>query len=189
MPLVPDLDTKKAYLIFSVTPVGSKSGPEYEPAKTKSGLLRPLNREWLNSHAREIFMFEMTLFRPHHATHDALADFERDFFRDFAPPFSSGAALTDRATRWSAVEVSETEQAVVMTLDIPGVEQKDLDIKVEGDTLTAKAEGARPFTRQYTLPDTIDAEKTAAALKNGVLTITLPKRESAKPKTIQVQIA
>ena len=129
-------------------------------------------------------MFEMTLFRPNHTTHDALADFHRDFFRDFAP-----AVFTDRATRWSAVEVSETQEAVTITLDVPGVEQKNLDIKVEGDTLTAKAEGARPFTRQYTLPDTVDAEKTAAALKNGVLTITLPKREEVKPKTIQVQVA
>ena len=132
-------------------------------------------------------MFEMTLFRPNHATHEALSDFHRDFFRDFAPSFFNGGS--DRAARWSAVEVSETKDAVVITIDVPGVEPKDLDIKVAGDTLTAKAEGTRGFSRQYTLPDTVDAEKTVAALKNGVLTVTLPKREEVKPKVIQVQVA
>lgn len=137
-------------------------------------------------------MLELNLFRPHQ---QALADFHNDFFRDFAPAFfnvtaDTGAAHpSDRTTHWSAAQVSETAEAVVITLDVPGVEHKDLDIKVEGDTLTLKAEGSRAFTRQFTLANTVDPDKTVAALKNGVLTVTLPKREEVKPKTIQVQIA
>jgi HSP20 family protein len=128
-------------------------------------------------------MFEMTLLRPNHSNHNPFADFHRDFFRDFAAP----ALVADRA-RLPAAEVSENEQAVVIALDVPGVEQKDLDLKVEGDTLTARAEGTRAFTRQFTLPETVDAEKTTAAYKNGVLTITLPKREEVKPKSIQIKV-
>jgi HSP20 family protein len=106
-----------------------------------------------------------------------------------------------------SVDISESEDALCVTVDVPGYESKDIDVKVEGDTLriTGKTTQGKPegekgltyhrverrhqsFERAFTLPMTVDAQKTEAACKNGVLTITLPKREESKPKSISVKV-
>ena len=94
----------------------------------------------------------------------------------------------------------EDEQALHVEAEIPGVPMDQLEITVQGDELTIK--GQRParqnegwvrqerwhgaFERTVTLPVAIDAERVSASLENGVLTVTLPKAESAKPRRIQV---
>jgi HSP20 family protein len=94
---------------------------------------------------------------------------------------------------------------LVLKADVPGVELKDIDIQLENGTLTVKGErkfekeeknkgfhrmerSYGSFVRYFTLPDTVDAEHVHAAYEAGVLTITLPKKEVAKPKAIKVQI-
>ena len=96
--------------------------------------------------------------------------------------------------RLPAVDVVEDEQKLELHADVPGVKQEDLDITVEKDVLTIKGErkGARAggtFTRAFTLPKHVDREKIAASLENGVLTLTLPKRAEAQPRSIKISVA
>lgn len=96
-----------------------------------------------------------------------------------------------------AVDVAEDEQKFELYADLPGVKQEDLDIQVEKDVLTIRGErklerrgerAAGAFSRAFTLPKHVDAEKIAASLKDGVLTLTLPKRPEAQPRQIKVAI-
>jgi HSP20 family protein len=104
-----------------------------------------------------------------------------------------------------AVDIYETENDLVLKADLPDVDMNDIEIKIENGTLSLRGErkfeknenqkgfhriersyGA--FVRYFTLSDSVDTEHVQAGLKNGVLTITLPKKEVAKPKTIKVQV-
>ncbi len=112
-----------------------------------------------------------------------------------------------RANRpWSpAVDILETEDAVTLKADLPDVKTEDIDIRVENNTMTLrgfrkfeKDENVKgyhriersygEFTRSFALPPTVENDKVAADYKNGVLTITLPKKEAAKPRQVKVEI-
>ncbi len=103
-----------------------------------------------------------------------------------------------------AVDMYETDEAVVVKTAIPGVDPEDIDISVTGDTLTIKGEtraeeeveeenyvcrerryGA--FSRSLTVPVAIEADKADAEFDDGILTLTLPKAEEVKPKAIEVK--
>jgi HSP20 family protein len=103
------------------------------------------------------------------------------------------------------VDIMETENEVVLKADLPDVKLEDIDIRLENGTLTLKGErkfekaengkgyhrierGYGAFARVFTLPDTLDGERVRAEYKNGVLTVTLPKKEVAKPKTVKVEV-
>jgi HSP20 family protein len=108
---------------------------------------------------------------------------------------------------WSpAVDIYETENELVLKADVPEVDPKNVAIQMENGTLTLKGErrfeeqgngrgfhrierGYGSFVRAFSLPDTVDPDKVKADYKNGVLTITLPKKEVAKPRTVNVQIS
>jgi HSP20 family protein len=112
------------------------------------------------------------------------------------------------ATRpWApAVDVLETENELVLKADLPDVNLKDIDIQIERGTLSIKGErkfervegkgtgyhrierSYGEFQRVFSLPDTVDPEKVKADYKSGVLTVTLPKKEVAKPKTIKIGV-
>ena len=104
------------------------------------------------------------------------------------------------------VDIVETENELVLKADVPNVVLKDIDIRLENNTLTIKGErkfeeaknskgyhriersyGA--FARSFALPETIETERVSADYKDGVLTITLPKKEVAKPRTIKVEVS
>ena len=107
---------------------------------------------------------------------------------------------------WSpAVDILETENDLTFKVDAAGVNLKDLDIQLENGTLTLKGErkfekddkvkgyhriersyGA--FARSFALPDTVNAETVHADYAQGVLTVTLPKQERAKPRAIKVNV-
>jgi HSP20 family protein len=107
---------------------------------------------------------------------------------------------------WSpAVDVLETENDLIFKVDAAGVNLQDIDIQLENGTLTLKGErkfekddkvkgyhriersyGA--FARSFTLPDTVNAETVHADYAQGVLTVTLPKQERAKPRAIKVNV-
>ncbi len=111
------------------------------------------------------------------------------------------------ARPWSpAVDISENENELLLTADIPGVKMEDIDIKLEHGTLTLSGRrefkkqdekggyhrierGYGSFQRAFSLPETIDAEKVSAAFDNGVLTVTMPKKELAKPRSIKVALS
>ena len=104
-----------------------------------------------------------------------------------------------------AVDIFETENELVLKADLPEVDMKDIDISVENGTLTLKGErkfeqeekgkgyhrierSYGSFARYFSLPDTVEADKVSADYKAGVLTVTLPKKEIAKPRTVKVQV-
>jgi HSP20 family protein len=101
-----------------------------------------------------------------------------------------------------AVDIYETQDNLVLLADLPGVAKDDLNIKLDDELLTIEAEvhpSAAPgqhlvneyaqgtFYRQFSVGEAIDRNKIDANLKNGVLELTLPKAEKAKPKRIQVK--
>ncbi|MBL8237636.1 MAG: Hsp20/alpha crystallin family protein [Bryobacterales bacterium] len=105
-----------------------------------------------------------------------------------------------------SVDILETENELVVKADLPEVKLEDISIHLENGILSLKGErkfehkedkagyhrlerGYGSFARNFSLPDTVDAEKVNAAFKDGVLTITLPKKEIAKPRAIKVNIA
>ena len=104
-----------------------------------------------------------------------------------------------------AVDIQETENELVVKADVPDMEMKDIDVRMENGTLTLrgerkfeaeKTEGGwhrversyGTFERAFTLPETVNPEGVKADYKNGVLTVTLPKKEVAKPRQIKVNV-
>ena len=128
--------------------------------------------------------------------------------RVFRDSYSSGASQDDSLTTSSfapAVDVYEDEHKVSLKIEVPGIDEKDIDVRVENNTLTVhgerkiekeeKEENYRrverqygSFTRTFTLPQTVDTEHVSANYDKGVLKITLPKKAEAKPKQIKVNI-
>jgi HSP20 family protein len=112
-----------------------------------------------------------------------------------------------RGTWTPAVDIYETESHdLVLKAELPGMRREDIDVIVENSTLVMKGnksfdsdvkeENYRrieraygTFHRSFTLPSTVDASKVSADYKNGVLTVKLPFREEAKPRTITVDVA
>jgi HSP20 family protein len=105
-----------------------------------------------------------------------------------------------------AVDIFETENELVMKADLPDVDPNAVEIQLENGTLMLKGErkfeqqkngkgyhrierSYGSFVRAFGLPDTVDPEKVKADYKAGVLTITLPKKEIAKPKSVKVEIS
>jgi len=103
------------------------------------------------------------------------------------------------------VDVYEDEHAVTLKIEVPGIDEKDVDVRIENNTLTVhgerkfekeeKEENYRrverqygSFTRSFTLPTTVDPEKVQADYDKGVLKIQLAKKAEAKPKQIKVNI-
>src|SRR5579864_3156074 len=104
-----------------------------------------------------------------------------------------------------AVDVYEDEHNVTLKIEVPGIDEKDIDVRIENNVLTVhgerkfekeeKEENYRrverqygSFTRTFTLPTTVDAEKVQADYDRGVLKVTLPKKAEAKPKQIKVNV-
>jgi HSP20 family protein len=112
-----------------------------------------------------------------------------------------------RATRpWSpAVDIYETENELVLKADVPDVDPKDIDVRVENQTLSISGDrkfdqensskgyhrierSYGSFVRSFAVPNSFDTEKIDAAFKNGVLTVTLPKKEAAKPRQVKIEV-
>jgi HSP20 family protein len=100
------------------------------------------------------------------------------------------------ATRMWEFDVSENDKEIFVRAELPGFEEKELDIQINHEVLTIKAEKDqksdgreeyRSFYRSITLPAGIDAEKAQASYRNGVLELHIPRAEGAQPKRIKVQ--
>lgn len=109
-------------------------------------------------------------------------------------------------TTWApSVDIYETEHELVVKADLPEVDPKDLDIRVENNILTIRGErkfeknvseenylrverSYGSFARSFTLANTVDSEAIKADYQNGVLKLSIPKREEAKPKQIKVSV-
>ena len=104
-----------------------------------------------------------------------------------------------------AVDVYEDDHAITLKMEVPGIDQKDIDIRLENSVLTVHGERKfekeekeenfqrierryGSFSRSFTLPNTVDTENVQADYENGVLKVKLTKRAEAKPKQIKVNI-
>jgi HSP20 family protein len=114
--------------------------------------------------------------------------------------------LTVRGSWTPSVDIYETDNhTLVLKAELPDVAREDIDLRVENSTLTIQGSKKMDkevkeqqyhrvervygnFTRTFTLPPTVDAGKIGAEFRNGVLTVTLPLRDEAKPRQIQVAV-
>jgi HSP20 family protein len=123
-------------------------------------------------------------------------------FRDFN---EGGDSPLTTASFVPAVDIYEDSQKVVLKLEVPGIEEKDLDVRVENHTLTVKGERKfekeekeenfhrierryGSFYRAFTLPSTVDTENVQASYNAGVLKLELKKKAEAQPKQIKVNV-
>ena len=137
-----------------------------------------------------------------------LVALQDQLFRTFDAAYRGSGREDEQsmAATWAPlVDVFEDHEGITLKAELPEVDAKDVEIQVEGNTLTLKGErkleredkrdGYRriertygAFSRTFTVPSTVDAENTSAGFRDGVLRITLPKRAETKPKQIKVQV-
>jgi HSP20 family protein len=130
-----------------------------------------------------------------------------DPFRLLTDVYLRDEELTARGGWLPPVDIFETTgRDFVIKVELPDVNREDVEVTVENNTLTLRGEKKLPadvkeeqfrrierrygnFTRSFTLPNTVDASKVSAEFRNGVLTVKLPFKEEAKPRTINVEVA
>jgi HSP20 family protein len=132
---------------------------------------------------------------------------QESFNRLFNDTFGRFLGEESRGTQtWApAVDIYENDQNLVLKAELPGFDPKDVEVRVEDGTLYLKGErkfesdvkqenfhrierSYGSFTRTFSLPSSITVDNVTAEFKNGLLTLTLPKKEEAKPKTIKIQV-
>jgi len=120
-----------------------------------------------------------------------------------------GRAYDEGITRgaWTpSVDIYENKEQIVLEAELPGMKREDFELSIESNVITLRGErhfekrdesdnyhrverAYGSFARSFTLPNTVTAEGANAEYKNGVLTVRLPFREEAKPRTINVEVA
>src|SRR5271166_2797861 len=148
-------------------------------------------------------MTVLTRWDPIHAT-AALQDRMNRLFRESYSPEGPEEALT--TTNYAPpVDIYEDEHNITLKMEVPGIDEKDIDVRIEGNTLTVhgerkiekdeKEENFRrverqygEFTRSFTLPSSVDLGQVSAHYDKGVLKINLAKKAEAKPKQIKVNV-
>ena len=125
-------------------------------------------------------------------------------FEDSVTGTRSGQA--ELASWAPAVDIFETENELVVKADLPDVQEKDIDVRVENNTLTIRGErkfnnevhednylrverAYGTFTRSFSLPNTVNTEGIHAEYRSGVLSVRMPKREETKPKQIKISVS
>jgi HSP20 family protein len=129
-----------------------------------------------------------------------------DFFKDFAP----GLFVRPLRENWiwdgqdMPIDVRENEQAYTVEADLPGVEKKDIQVSVQDNAITVRAESRRSseqtvgnclrqeryegqISRTFTLPGPVDQAKASAHYEKGVLTLTLPKSTASSQHTLAIE--
>jgi len=150
----------------------------------------------------------ITRWNPFHRTPSELIPFGSalalttefdNLFRDLA-----NGGFSQLVSQNAAADIVETENTIQVKVDLPGHSAKDIQVKLEGDTLTIQSERKQEkeekgenylrtersyglFNRSFVLPSSVDGSKPEARYLNGVLTVTLPKAEAAKPRVIEVK--
>jgi HSP20 family protein len=127
-------------------------------------------------------------------------------FRFFEDAFTRMLSEPRTGRPWSpAVDIFETEDELVLKADVPEIDLKDIDLRVENQTLTLSGErkfekddsrkgyhrierAYGQFTRSFALPSTVDTEKVEASYSNGVLSVKLPKKAAAKPRQVKIEV-
>ncbi len=142
-------------------------------------------------------------FEPFRNLVTAQSEFDRFIREALSPTLGEGEVST---RTWAPpVDIYENGDNLVLKAELPGFNPDDVEIRVEDNTLYLKGErkfekdvkeqnyhrverSYGTFTRTFSLPNSVDADKVTANYKDGVLTLTMPKREEAKPKTIKINV-
>jgi len=129
------------------------------------------------------------------------------FHQHFAQPIVEGEEIRAPAGSWSPlVDIFEDEEGINLKVELPEVSASDVDIQLEGNTLTLRGERKLEnadkrddyrrieryygtFSRSFTLPTTVETVNVTAQTRDGVLRIFLPKKAETKPRQIKVQVA
>jgi HSP20 family protein len=116
-----------------------------------------------------------------------------------------GSMFTGGAGEWAPpIDLEERDNEIVLTAELPGLRPEDIDLEIEGDTLTLRGEkkedheereGERffyerrygSFVRRITLPQSVDSDQAEAHFEHGLLRVTMPKRETTRGKRVQIQ--
>jgi len=134
-----------------------------------------------------------------------LSSLQDQFNRLFNESFRTHSEESALTSWVPAVDIYETPNELVVKADLPDVNEKDIDVRVENNLLTIRGERKfeksvseenflrvertyGSFSRSFSLPNTVNAETIGAEYKNGVLTVTLPKREESKPRQVKVTV-
>jgi len=145
----------------------------------------------------------MTRWEPFRGLNTLQEQVNRLFEDSFSRSRSGHAELASWAP---AVDVYETESELVVKADLPDVQEKDIDVRMENNTLTIRGErkfsnevqddnylrverAFGTFSRSFSLPNTVNTEAIKADYRNGVLSVRMPKREETKPKQIKISVS
>lgn len=150
-------------------------------------------------------MTRLTRTRTRNRNLNSLQDEIDRVFDRFFPSRDQGEEGSSPQTVWRPrMDLIETEDAYRLHLDMPGMSREELNISYKDNELVVSGERTSPrthedeefvrversfgqFRRSFTLPRTVDAENISATYDNGVLTVTVPKTESVKPRQIEIQ--
>jgi len=124
-----------------------------------------------------------------------------EFYRDLMSRYTS-----PQAEGWKPpVDILEKDGNLYLRAELAGIDEKDIDLKLEGNVLTIRGERKQtsesdgftsyqteccygPFSRSFTIPESVDPAKISAQFKNGILTVTLPQKPEVKPRSIKVNV-
>jgi len=145
----------------------------------------------------------MQLWNPFEEFENLLDRYNKSGGKSLGKQYNTDLSFADWAP---SVDIEEAEDKYVIKADLPGVDKKDIDVKLENGVLSIRGEkqteketgkGTKrhrterfhgTFARSFTLPDAVKAEKVDASYKDGVLSLTIPKAEEAKPKSIDIKV-
>lgn len=138
----------------------------------------------------------MRLIKYDNLYNDALSELDRFFDRTFGSFPAHPGLLTREESRGFRVDLNHDADNYYVAAELPGVDKKDVNIELENAVLTISgerkiggdegAESTVRFSRSITVGDDVNPDKVKAKLENGILTVTLPKREERKPRMISV---
>jgi len=149
---------------------------------------------------------DVTAWNPTTDLQSEFSTMQHEIDRMFDRFLHGGTADDGFASSWlPAVDIVEHETEYLVNIELPGVKKDDVSISVANDVLTIRGEKKQEketkekshyrtervygsFQRSFTLPTSVKSDKIEAYYDNGILTITLPKLEEAKPKQIEVKI-
>jgi HSP20 family protein len=136
-----------------------------------------------------------------------LTSFQDQMNRMFGVNFTPDRPVHDDLATWAPpVDIYETENELILKADLPGLQDKDIDVRVENNMLTIRGErkfekdvnqdnylrverATGPFTRSFSLPNTVNSESVRAEYRSGVLTLHVAKSEASKPKQIKISVS
>jgi HSP20 family protein len=148
-------------------------------------------------------MTQLTRWEPFRELQDRIDRMNR-LFRESYRPEGSEEALTSTSFA-PPVDIYEDEHNITLKMEVPGIDEKDIDVRIENNTLTVRGERKfakeekeenfrrverqyGSFTRSFTLPSSVETENIQANYDKGVLEIRLAKKAEAKPKQIKVKV-